>query len=291
MNRPESGTGGSRASFGVRLAEAVESTGPICVGIDPSTSLLRRWGLSDDADGLRQFGAGCLEAFADLVGVVKPQVAFFERHGAAGIAALETLMADARSLGMLVIADAKRGDIGSTVDAYASAWLADDSPLCADAVTALPYLGLGALGPMVELAGATGRGVIVVVRSSNPEGRPLQTALTDGGIGPSVEDSLLQEIGKLNGGGAVPPGTVGAVVGATLAPSQFPLSALGGPILSPGVGAQGATAADLTALFGECAGGSVVANVSRSVLTAGPDLAALRRAVRASRDEMAAALL
>jgi orotidine-5'-phosphate decarboxylase len=281
---------GEVGSFGARLAAAVGRTGPLCAGIDPSGSMLRHWGLGDDADGLRRFGSRCVEAFAGVVPVVKPQVAFFERHGSAGIAALESLIAEARSAGLLVIADAKRGDIGSTMEAYASAWLDDASPLAADAVTALPYLGLGALEPMIDLAAATGRGVIVVVRSSNPEGRVLQRALTQSGAGPSVEDLLLTEIAECNGGGAVPAGTVGAVVGATLEPSSFVLSSLGGPILAPGVGAQGATVADVAALFGGCPPGSVVANVSRSVLAAGPDVGALRKAALAGCQELATAL-
>jgi orotidine-5'-phosphate decarboxylase len=276
--------------FGARLAAAIDTTGPLCAGIDPSESLLRAWGLSDDAVGLRDFGARCVDAFAGVVPVVKPQVAFFERFGAAGIAALETLIGDARQAGLLVIADAKRGDIGSTMEAYASTWLDSRSPLCADAVTATPYLGLGSLQPMFDLAVEHGRGVIVVVRTSNPEGRSLQEALTESGQGPAVEDMLLARIAELNAGGLPLPGTVGVVVGATLAPSAFPLASLGGPILAPGVGAQGATAADVGKLFRGCKPGTVLASSSRSLLAAGPEPALLRAAALASREEMAAAL-
>jgi orotidine-5'-phosphate decarboxylase len=276
--------------FGARLAAAIDKTGPLCAGIDPSESLLRAWGLSDDATGLRDFGARCVDAFAGVVPVVKPQVAFFERFGAAGIAALETLVGDARQAGLLVIADAKRGDIGSTMEAYASTWLDSRSPLCADAVTATPYLGLGSLQPMFDLAVEHGRGVIVVVRTSNPEGRSLQEALTGSGQGPAVEDMLLARIAELNAGGLPLPGTVGVVVGATLAPSAFPLASLGGPILAPGVGAQGATADDVGKLFRGCKPGTVLASSSRSLLAAGPDPASLRAAALASREEMAAAL-
>ena len=154
------------------------------------------------------------------------------------------MLAAAREAGLLVIADAKRGDIGSTMEAYASAWLDPASPLVADAVTAVPYLGLGALQPAFDLAAAAGRGVIVVVRSSNPEGRRLQEARTAGrrrGHRP-VEDQLLAEIADLNHGGLPVPGTVGAVIGATLEPSAFDLAGLGGVILAPGLGAQGGTA-------------------------------------------------
>jgi orotidine-5'-phosphate decarboxylase len=276
--------------FGARTAAAIDKTGPLCAGVDPSESLLRAWGLSDDAAGLREFGARCVEAFAGVVPAVKPQVAFFERFGAAGMAALETLIRDAQESGLLVIADAKRGDIGSTMEAYASTWLDPRSPLCADAVTATPYLGLGSLQPMFDLAAEHGRGVIVVVRTSNPEGRALQEARTESGRGPAVEDMLLERIAELNAGGLPVSGTVGVVVGATLAPSKFSLGSLGGPILAPGVGAQGATADDVGKLFRGCKSGSVLASASRSLLAAGPDLSSLRAAALASREEMAAAL-
>ena len=276
--------------FGVRVAGAVAATGPLCAGIDPSSELLHAWGLTDDGPGLRQFGLRCIEAFAGVVPVVKPQVAFFERCGSAGVAALEAVLEEARSAGLLVIADAKRGDIGSTMEAYARAWLDPQSLLRADAVTAAPYLGLGALQPMVDLAGSTGRGVLVVARSSNPEGRSLQEARTEGGAGPAVEDMLLSGIAELNRDGRLPAGTVGAVVGATLAPSGFDLAGLGGVILAPGVGAQGGTAASVGALFGGCPAGSVLASSSRSLLRTGPDVSALAGAAKQARDEMADAL-
>ena len=170
-------------SFGERVAAAVAKTGPLCAGIDPSAALLAAWGLSDDAKGLRSFCTSCVEGFAGAVGVVKPQVAFFERHGSAGMAELERLIAEATAVGLIVIGDAKRGDIDSTAAAYADAWLGDASPLAVDAVTAHPYLGLGALAPLFHLGAATGRGVLVVARSSNPEGRGLQQAVTAGGSG------------------------------------------------------------------------------------------------------------
>ncbi len=284
------GAAGGTETFGERLRQAVSATGPLCAGIDPSADLLAAWGLPDSAAGLGSFAARCIEAFAGLVPVVKPQVAFFERHGSAGMAALERLLADARAVGLLVIADAKRGDIGSTSAAYADAWLGDGSPLAADAVTAHPYLGLGALAPFVEVAERSGRGLFVVVRGSNPEGRALQEATMAGGI--SVEDSLLASIGTLNerhrSAGRL--GSVGAVVGATLAPGGIPLGGVGGPILAPGVGAQGAGPAELAALFEDCPPGSVVVNVSRSVLAAGPGVGDLRVAVRRARDGVAPAL-
>ncbi len=276
--------------FSARVAEAVARTGPLCAGIDPSRALIEHWGLSDDAQGLHRFGMTCVEAFAGVVPVVKPQVAFFERCGSAGVAALEAVLTAAREVGLIVIADAKRADIGTTMEAYASAWLDPDSPLRADAVTAVAYLGLGALQPMFDLAGAHGRGVIVVARSSNPEGRSLQEARTESGTGPSVEDMLLEQIAGLNRGGLVPDGTVGAVVGATLGPSQFRLAGLGGTILAPGVGAQGASTRGVSRLFSGCQPGSVLASSSRSLLSAGPGIPALGAAARRARDEMAQAL-
>ena len=268
--------------FTDRVAAAVSATGPLCAGIDPSSDLLDHWGLGDTPDGLRSFGLRCVEAFAGVVPVVKPQVAFFERMGSAGLAVLEQVLVACRDAGLLVIADAKRGDIGSTMEAYASAWLDPASPLVADAVTVLAYLGMGALQPAFDLAAASGKGVIVVVRSSNPEGRSLQQARTagdDGGpSGPAVEDMLLGEVAALNHGGLPVPGTVGAVVGATREPSDFDLAALGGVILAPGVGFQGGTAEGAGSLFAGCAPGTVLPNVSRSLLVAGPDPIALREA-------------
>jgi orotidine-5'-phosphate decarboxylase len=260
----------TQPSFARRVAAAVQRHGPVCAGIDPTPELLRAWGLNDDTAGLRRFGQICVEAFGGTVAVVKPQVAFFERHGSAGLAELERLLAQAKEAGLLVLADAKRGDIDSTNIGYAQAWLGEGSPLAADAVTVHPYLGLAALAPMIIAAGRSGRGIIVVTRSSNPEGRPLQQAMTASGA--SVEDTLLSEIAAWNAGGEVPAGTVGAVIGATLEPSAFPLSQLGGVILAPGLGAQGAQPADLAARFGGCAAGTVLPSTSRSLLASGPDV-------------------
>jgi orotidine-5'-phosphate decarboxylase len=273
-------------SFGDRLAAAVTATGPLCAGIDPSRALLADWGLSDDAEGLHTFCHICVDALAGAVPIVKPQVAFFERHGSAGMAELEQLFAAATAAGLMVVADAKRGDIDTTTEAYAEAWLGDASSLAADAVTVHPYLGLGALAPFVQLAAANGRGVLVVVRSSNPEGRSLQQAMT--AKGPAVEDMLLAEIAALNGSPAVPAGTVGAVVGATMPPSRFPLSQLGGVILAPGLGAQGAGPAEVAERFAGCRVGSVVPSSSRGLLRHGPDPRGLRRAAESLARELAA---
>jgi len=273
-------------SFGARVAAAARVHGPLCAGVDPSAALLREWDLSDDAAGLRAFGRACVEGFAGSVAAIKPQVAFFERHGSAGMAELERLIAEATAAGLIVIADAKRGDIDSTAAAYADAWLGTASPLGADAVTAHPYLGLGALDPLVRLAAANGRGVLVVARSSNPEGRGLQRALTSDGL--AVEDMLLRGIAALNASPEVPEGTVGAVIGATLEPSAFVLSQLGGVILAPGLGAQGAGPADVAARFAGCAPGTVLPSSSRGLLASGPRPEDLRRSARSLGRELAA---
>lgn len=277
----------ARPTFGERLAEAVGRTGPLCAGIDPTPELLAAWSLADDPTGLAAFVRGCLDAYVGVVGVVKPQLAFFERHGAAGLAVLEDLLARARAAGLLVIADAKRGDIGSTAAGYADAWLGR-GPLAADAMTAVAYLGLGALQPMVDAARANGRGLFVVVRSSNPEGRDLQSAVTAGGR--SVDEDLLAGLSALNTADGAPVGALGAVVGVTGRPWGSLPAGLGGPLLAPGLGTQGGSVADAAALFAGCRPGTVVVNESRSLLAAGPDRAALRRAAEATQARLRAAL-
>ncbi len=259
--------------FGARLAAAVSAHGPLCVGIDPHPGLLADWGLPDDADGLDRFGRTVVDALAGRVALVKPQSAFFERHGSAGVAVLERLLAHAREVGLLTVLDVKRGDIGSTMDGYARAYLADGSPLAADAITVSPYLGFGSLTPAVELAVATGRGLFVLARTSNPEGAVVQTATLDGR---SVAQSVVDAAAELNVG-ATPLGDVGVVVGAT-GTHGLALGGLNGAVLAPGLGAQGATPADLATRFAGV-GGVVLPAASRSVLARGPDPTALRAAV------------
>jgi orotidine-5'-phosphate decarboxylase len=127
--------------FGTRLRHAMDARGPLCVGIDPHAGLLAQWGLDDSPAGLETFALTVVEALADRVAVLKPQSAFFERHGSAGIAALEKAVVAAREAGALVLLDAKRGDIGSTMQGYAEAYLDQSSPMAVDALTVSPYLG------------------------------------------------------------------------------------------------------------------------------------------------------
>lgn len=276
------------AGFGRRLHDALAKRGPLCVGIDPHAALLAAWGLPDDAGGLETFCDTVVEAVASEVAVVKPQSAFFERHGAAGIAVLERTIASARAAGAVVVLDAKRGDIGSTAAAYADAYLRPDAPLAVDAVTVHPFLGLGSLDPFVELT-RHGGGVFVLALTSNPEGASVQHALA--GPDRTVAGDLLAGVRVLNAG-ADPYGSVGVVVGATvdrLDRGRGEDLDVGGPLLLPGVGAQGGRPADVLRLVGDLADRAVPA-VSRSVLSAGPDPAALRAAALSQRDELAAVL-
>ena len=277
------------ARFGERLAEAMAAHGPLCAGIDPHAPLLAAWGLSDDAAGVERFGRTVVEALAGNVACVKPQAAFFERHGSRGLAALERVVADARAAGLLTIVDAKRGDIGSTMAAYADAFVGD-SPLAGDAVTVSPYLGFGSLRPVLDLAAAHGRGVFVLALTSNAEGADVQHAL--GRDGRPVARAVA-ESAALENSGAVPFGDVGLVVGATVGSAVgdlgIDLDAVNGPLLAPGVGAQGATAQDLQRVFGH-GRRLVLASSSREVLQAGPDVTALRDAARRSADAVGAAL-
>lgn len=260
--------------FGARLRRAMDERGPLCVGVDPHASLLAEWGLTDDVAGLERFSRTVVEAVADRVAALKPQSAFFERFGSRGVAVLERTVEEARAAGALVIMDAKRGDIGSTMAAYAESFLRKDAPLFSDALTVSPYLGYGSLRPAVDLARESGAGLFVLALTSNPEGAEVQHAVRPDGrtVGATVLAHLAEE-----NAGQTPLGSFGAVVGATLGDlSSYDLQ-VGGPLLAPGIGAQGATPADLPQVFG-AAVRNVVPSVSRGVLRHGPDVVALRDA-------------
>jgi orotidine-5'-phosphate decarboxylase len=257
--------------FGERVRAALHARGPLCVGIDPHAALLAAWGLTADAQGIREFGLRTVEAAAGRVGFVKPQVSFFERFGSAGIAALEEVLAASRAAGLIVIADAKRGDIGSTMDDYARAWLTPGSPLEADALTVSPFLGVGALDGTFTLAEKYGKGVFVLAATSNPEAEGLQrsTGSTDATVSASVIAEVSARNAELSAAGEW--GSFGFVIGATVDWTQAGIEpfAPAAPILAPGFGAQGATPADLRPRFGEMSA-AVIASESRSILSAGP---------------------
>ena len=260
-------------SFAARFAAVRDRYGPLALGADPHGPLLEEWGLPDDADGLERFTDILLAAAHDTVGLIKPQSAFYERHGWRGIRALSRLVATARGAGILVVLDVKRGDIGSTNDAYAQAYLGPGAPLEADAVTVHPYLGLAAMSAFVDRAHEAGSCLLVVTRSTNPEGRAVQAARVNSGA--SVEQQLLHGIGALNA--RLAPGKigpVGAVIGPAPLDPPLDLAAANALFLAPGVGAQGATPADVARTFAACPD-RVMPSASRSLLAAGPGPTAL----------------
>ena len=275
-------------SFARRFAAVRAAPGPLVFGLDPAAELLDSWGLGDTADGLDRFADIVLAAATGPVGLVKPQSAFFERHGWRGVRTLQRLVASARSEGLLVVLDIKRGDVGTTNDAYAEAYLGKGAPLAADAITVHPYLGLGAMGAFVTRAAEAGSCLLVVTRSSNPDGRVIQAAVAPGGA--TVEQQLLRDIGALNA--RLAPGEigpVGAVVGPTHLRPELDLAAASCLFLAPGVGAQGATPADVAAVFAACPE-RVMPSASRSLLSAGPDVSRLRDRLSALAAEFRATL-
>lgn len=260
-------------SYAERLRAVTSQRGALCVGIDPHAQLLDAWGLSDDARGVETFGRRVVEALGQTVAVFKPQVAFFEAHGAAGLVALERVLADLRQTGALIIGDAKRGDIGTTMAGYARAWLSEESPLRCDAVTLSPYLGFESLRPALDAAHAASRGVYVLTRTSNPEGGDVQ--LATGADGVRVAQSLLDAARAENERTG---GSVGVVIGGTHDDLGIDVTSFNGSILVPGIGAQGGTMAGVRRTFGPAADLALPA-VSREVLQRGPDTAGLQDAV------------
>jgi orotidine-5'-phosphate decarboxylase len=261
-------------TFAARFAAVRSQFGPLVWGLDPSGAVLEGWGVGDSPEGLDHFADIVLEAARGTVGLVKCQAAFYERHGWRGFRTLQRLVGDAQSAGLLVILDAKRGDVGSTNDAYAEAYLGAGAPLGADALTVHPYLGLGAMGTFVSRAQQSGSCLLVVTRSSNPEGRVVQSALSPSGQ--TVEEGLLVAIGELNA--QLAPGEIGpigAVIGPTHIDPPLDLVASQALFLAPGVGVQGATAEDVARVFAACPD-RVMPSASRSLLVDGPDVGRLR---------------
>lgn len=267
-------------SFALRLQLAIRAHGPLCVGIDPAAKTLQTCGLPDTAEGALEFGQRILAAASGCIALVKPQSAYFERFGAAGWRSLETIIATARAQGVIVLLDAKRGDIDATAEAYAHAYFSPNSSTRVDAITVHAYLGFDALRPLTDYAIAQGGGVFVVVRSSNPEGALLQTArLADG---QTVAQHLAVEITKLNGSRFADEmlGSIGAVVGATLSDAEEAASGLPNSyLLAPGIGAQGATLEDVAARFG-AARSRVLPSVSRAIIAQGSSRAEIETAIR-----------
>lgn len=269
--------------YGSRLDAAVAERGRLCVGIDPHPATLEQWGLPVDATGLERFCRTLVEAVAGEVAVIKPQSAFFEAFGPAGISVLATVLQEGRTAGAITLLDAKRGDIDSTMAAYARAYLADDAPLAADAITVSPYLGFGSLQPMIDLALTSGRGLYVLVRTSNPEGDGVQLATAEGR---SVAQQMVDAAAAVNAEHAPDrTGPIGIVYGLTHHTLDVDLDHLGGSILVPGLGAQGGTPDHVARLFGPHTP-RTLPSASRSIAMAGPDVSAIRAAVAAAQQQL-----
>lgn len=279
------------AAFSNRLAAELAAKRHLCVGIDPHAGLLAEWQLADDAAGAERLGRDVVAASVGVAACVKPQVAFFERFGSAGFAALERVLADARSAGLLVIADAKRGDIGSTFAAYADAWLSPGSPLESDALTVSPYLGFGSLAPAFEHVRTHGKGLFVLAATSNPEARAVQQAR--GADNRSLARAMVEDALAFHSPLDTHVNSIGVVLGATLKLSDFDIDIAAKPakpalpVLAPGFGAQGARVEDAKAIFGGL-GWALLANESRGILSGGPS--GLSERIRARADALAAAL-
>ncbi len=277
------------ADFGERLAAVIAARTGLCLGIDPHAFLLEQWGLPDTAAGVREFALRAVDAATSTVGIVKPQIAFFERHGSAGYAALEDALTAARAAGLLIIADVKRGDIGSTVAAYGEAWLTPGHPFEADAMTIVAYQGLGSLAEPLALALANGKGLFVLAATSNPEAAEVQKAIIRDGPHSrrTVAAGIVAGVQTLNASAPVL-GSVGVVLGATVDIGDYGIDVedlARTPILAPGFGEQGAQIRELPRLFGPAARHTVV-NVGRGLLKVGP--AGLSAALSAQAAELAA---
>ncbi|MEI8232048.1 MAG: orotidine-5'-phosphate decarboxylase [Actinomycetes bacterium] len=281
-------------TFSRLLEQAFSKNGQLCVGIDPHEELLDDSGFDQSVDGLRHFSMALLDELSGTVSIIKPQVSFFERFGSAGFRVLEDLCAEASSRGFLVIADAKRGDIGSTMTAYAQAWLGKAAPFIVDALTVSPFLGVGSLAPAVAIASERGKGLFVLCATSNPEGQTLQMADSEG---ISTAKSIANEVSALNQVSAQSKtqfGNMGLVIGATVNLEAYGLkdvntdsSAIAAPILAPGFGAQGARLSEAKRIFGSNAD-KVVYTISRSALRNG--LHSVKSVVVADQQELAQAL-
>ena len=269
----------------------------LCVGIDPRLELLPdeiRREAGDDVEALlTRFGREVLDLVADSAACVKPQIAFFEAHGLAGLRAYAAVLAEARQREIPVIGDVKRGDIGSTATAYAACHLRPGGDLEADAITVNPYLGADALQPFVDAAAETGKGIYVLVRTSNPGARDLQELhLQEGGrlLFEATAD-LVSALGAGHVSSATGLSAVGAVVGATApeAGAALPQRLPATPFLVPGYGAQGATARDVAATH-RADGSGVVVNSSRGITFPKAQPGGWREAVAAAAQQARAEL-
>lgn len=269
-------------TFGEKLSEAFEAKGQLCVGIDPHSNLLNAWGVGDSVAGLREFSLRVVDAAGNSVSIVKPQVSFYERFGAKGFEVLAEVTQSARSQGLLVIADAKRGDIGTTMQAYLEAWFGEKSGLYADALTTSPYLGLGATTESFDKWTDLGKGIFSLVATSNTQGESVQLASISGS---TLASNQFDQLASLNASLPGKIGSFGAVIGATLDLGRFGINMETSktPILAPGFGAQGAELSNASRIFHDLTN-QVVFSVSRSVLEVGA--AELSSAIASARSEL-----
>lgn len=261
-------------TFSKRLETAFSSKGQLCVGIDPHEEILVENGFDVSATGVFDFSMKILDQLEGVVSIVKPQVSFFERFGSVGFAVLEKVLESANDRGFLAIADAKRGDIGSTMEAYAQAWLAKSAPFTCDALTVNPYLGVGSLNQVASMASERGKGLFVLAATSNPEGSNLQSS----GNEETVAAQVAREVDIMNKATASSKsrfGSVGVVIGATVSLEKLGLSSLNEgktelrtAVLAPGFGFQGAKLEDAKSIFGDLSS-DVLYSISRSVLRDG----------------------
>ncbi len=305
------GRGGPAGHFSDRLIEAVEKAGsPACIGLDPVLDRLpeamqRAVGMSAEkfeaaaAHAMEIFCIGALEAIDGVAGVVKPQSACFERYGAPGVEALQKVCRAAKERGLVVILDAKRGDIGVSAEHYAAFAF---EAMQADAVTVSAYMGADTVGPYLS-SKWPGRGVFALVRTSNPGSDETQNARLEGGgtvaehMGAMVARLGAERMGKIGWS------DVGAVIAATKPQDAAAMRAAmpRQPFLVPGFGAQGGTAEDLEKMLampdrrvkGRAAWRGVVVNASRSVLypfDVGPGDVEWQTKVRAAAERFAGEL-
>lgn len=267
------------ASFMDRLSAVFQTHSQLCVGIDPSDSELGNWNLFNSAEGAREYGFRLVDAASGMVGIIKPQVSFFERFGSSGYLALEEVLIRARQADLLVISDAKRGDIGSTMFGYAQAWFGDDSPLRSDALTVSGYLGPSSLLETLDYARDVNGGLFMLAATSNPEAKEVQSAQING---ESVAASVIRAAQKIGNG------DLGVVIGATQNFAELGIEFLQSediqvPILAPGFGAQGGNIEDLIKIFG-ASSSRVVASVSRDITRFG--ISGLTEQIQKLRDRL-----
>ena len=268
-------------SFGERLVKTFSSRGQLCVGMDPSIQQLKKWGLPESAAGAEQFCIQIIDNCVEEIGFLKPQVSFFEQFGSEGFAVLERVLVRASEAGFIVIADAKRGDIGTTMDGYAKAWLSAEGPFVADAVTVSPYLGAESLDASIAIASKNSKGVFILAATSNPEARALQSSVSEN------QRSVARNVASYAAGfNKEPMGSVGLVIGAQANLIDMAIETkklIHTPILTPGFGAQGAKLSSARSIFGELADVTIF-SVSRSV--AGESPVGLRNRVQSAKAEL-----